>query len=111
MENLDELQSPDTQNTKKLDDKILSFLSSFNLNITSSPDEVWESLNQYFHNKFGFGEIISQKSNIVEIEKAKKLYSAFLKWKHMNPYVELIKNNYMKLLNATNDNGTYFLLV
>jgi len=86
-------------------------LSSCNLNITSSSDEIWEALNQNFHNKFGFKENISQKSSMNEIDNAKDLYTAFLKWKHMNAYNQLMKNNYMKLLNATNDDSTYFLVL
>ncbi len=46
-----------------------------------------------------------------EIDNAKDLYTAFLKWKHMNAYNQLMKNNYMKLLNATNDDSTYFLVL
>jgi len=81
----------------------------------SKLDDVWESLNEHCHNKFGYGDNVKKSTTLEDLQWAKRTLPAYTNWDKFNPFslfVELwnkkITTSLKKHSSYLNNKGTSF---
>ena len=90
--------------TSLLNNKILvEDLHQMDHTIESDPNDVWESLNTRYHNKFGSGEYVKKETKLEDLQWAKKTLPTYILWNKFSEFY-LLTNFWIKKVSTAQKN-------